>query len=370
VFVVAFSYALHMPTASLGKTRGQQRRVPPANGERLNLCLGQRAPGDYTCRQADNTGEDIVRNVISICAAAIVILATSSLRADPLYPEVVDTSHATPEAAAFFKSYFTAKSQHKPAATTDHFSEAHLTYIDAALGWPFYSKKGMTDLFEQYMPKWPPAGLSYPTRISGDTHSALVAFTDTPELFGGEIRILAAIDFKDGKIVRWIDYWDGRSFGAEMAAKFRTPPEKFPTNFDYDVASDGAAAKIRDVAQKLAAAFAAGDANAADALFSYDAIYADRALRAVILGRLAIGKYLTRVLAGVPYGKGAKLVHVVGSDQGGGYEWVNDGSSVKRGITAIDLNAAGQIERLTTTWDNGVMSDSDLQALVLQSIEK
>jgi hypothetical protein len=61
---------------------------------------------------------------------------------------------------------------------------------------------------------------------------------------------------------------------------------------------------------------------------------------------------------------------VVGSDQGGGFEWTNDASAVKRGIVAIDLNSAGQIERLDTTWDNGVMSDADLKALVLQSIEK
>ena len=311
-----------------------------------------------------------MKHAASIFAAAVTLLTAASLRADPLYPDVVNTSHATPQAASFFKSYFTAKSEHKPVPTTDHFSDAHLTYIDAALGWPFYSKKGMTDLFEQYMPKWPPTGLSYPTRISGDTHSALVAFTDTPELFGGEIRILAAIDFKDGKIVRWIDYWDGRSFGAAMAAKFRTPADKFPTNFDYDVASDGASAKIKDAAQKLAAAFASGDAKAAAALFSYDAVYLDRALRARILGKLAIGKYLSRVLATAPYGKGAKLVHVVGSDQGGGYEWTNADSSVKRGIVAIELNSAGQIDRLDTTWDNGVMSDADLQALVLQSIEK
>jgi hypothetical protein len=311
-----------------------------------------------------------MKQAASILAAALTLIAMTSVRADPLYPEVADTSHATPQAAAFFKSYFTAKSEHKPVPTTDHFSESHLTYIDAALGWPFYSKKGMTDLFETYMPKWPAAGLSYPTRISGDTHSALVAFTDTPELFGGEIRILAAIDFKDGKIVRWIDYWDGRSFGAEMATKMRTPPDKFPTNFDYDVASDGPSAKIKDVAQKLSAAFAAGDAAAADALFTNDAVYLDRALRARILGKQAIGKYLGRVLATAPYGKGAKLTHVVGSDQGGGYEWTNDGSSVKRGIVAIDLNNAGQIERLDTTWDNGVMSDTDLQALVLLSVEK
>jgi hypothetical protein len=311
-----------------------------------------------------------MKHAASILAAALTLIAVTSLRADPIYPQVTDTSHATPQAATFFKSYFTAKSEHKPVPTTDHFSEGHLTYIDAALGWPFYSKKGMTDLFEAYMPKWPPAGLSYPTRISGDTHSALVAFTDTPELFGGEIRILAAIDFKDGKIVRWIDYWDGRSFGAEMAAKMRTPPDKFPTHFDYDVASDGASAKIKEVSQKLAAAFAAGDAAAADALFSSDAVYLDRALRVRILGKQAIGKYLGRVLATAPYGKGAKLMHVVGSDQGGGYEWTNDGGSVKRGIVAIDLNSAGQIERLDATWDNGMMSDADLQALVLLSVEK
>jgi len=319
-----------------------------------------------------------MKHVLSICAAATMLLGAAYVRAEtvdfwkttPPYPDVVVTSHATPQVASFFKSYFSAKSEHKPVATTDHFSQAHLTYIDAALGWPFYSKRGMTDLFEQYMPKWPPSGLSYPTRISGDTHSALVAFTDTPELFGGEIRILAAIDFKDGKIVRWIDYWDGRSFGAETAAKLRTPPDKFPTDFDYDVASDGASAKIKDVAQKLSAALSTGDAKAAAALFTYDAAFLDRALRVRVLGRLAIAKYLSRVSTTIPYGNGARLVHIVGNDQGGGYEWINDGSSVKRGIVSIDLNSAGQIERLDTTWDNGVMSDADLQALVLLSMEK
>lgn len=307
---------------------------------------------------------------ITLIVAALLPFASAPARAQTPYPDVVVTSHATPQVASFFKSYFTAKSEHKPVPTTDHFSDAHLTYIDAALGWPFYSKKGMTDLFEQYMPKWPPAGLSYPTRITGDMHSALVAFTDTPELFGGEIRILAAVDLKDGKVVRWIDYWDGRSFGAEAAAKFRTPPDKFPTNFDYDVASDGASPKIREVAQKLAVAISSGDAKTAAGLFSYDAVYLDRALRARILGRAAIAKYLGRIAAAVPYGKGAKLVHVVGSDQGGGYEWTNAASSVKRGIVSIELNGAGEINRLDTTWDNGVMSDADLQALVLQSIEK
>src|SRR6202050_4770326 len=143
-----------------------------------------------------------MKHAAIICtAAAALTLAVVPLRAEPLYPEGVVTSHATPEVAAFFKSYFTAKSEHKPGPTTDHFSEAHLTYIDAALGWPFYSKKAMTDIFEQFMPKRPPTGLPTPARISGDQHSAVVAFTDTPELFGGQIRIIAAVDLKDGKVV-------------------------------------------------------------------------------------------------------------------------------------------------------------------------
>ena len=193
---------------------------------------------------------------------------------------------------------------------------------------------------------------------------------DAPELFNGEVTHPQRYGLGRSEVVRWIDSSDGRPFNAEAAAKMRTPPDKFPANFDYDVASEGASAKIKDVSQKLAAAFAAGDAAAADALFSNDAVYLDRALRARILGKEAIGKYLGRVLATVPYGKGSKLMHVVGSDQGGGFEWTNDASAVKRGIVAIDLNSAGQIERLDTTWDNGVMSDADLKTLVLQSIEK
>lgn len=309
-----------------------------------------------------------MKYVASIVVVTATLLSTASLRADPIYPDVVDTSHATPQAAEFFKSFFTAKSHHNVAATTDHFSDA-LIYNDVTLGWPF-NKKGITDIFAKYMPTWPPNGLSYPTHITGDMHSAQIAFTDTPELFGGEIRVLSAIDFKDGKVVRWMDYWDSLSFGKEMAAKFRNPPEKFPATYAYDMVNEGTSPKVKDVAQKLSTAFATGDFAAAAALFSNDAIYTDRALRTVILGKLAIGKYLARVLATAPYGKGAKLRHVVGSDQGGGYEWTNDASSVKRGIISIDLNKARQIERLDMTWDNGVMSDADLQSLVLLSIEK
>ena len=93
-------------------------------------------------------------------------------------------------------------------------------------------------------------------------------------------------------------------------------------------------------------------------------------LRARILGKLAIGKYLARVLATAPYGKGANSCMSSAAIRAAATSGPTTAASVKRGIVAIDLNSAGQIERLDTTWDNGVMSDADLQALVLQSIEK
>jgi thioredoxin reductase len=45
---------------------------------------------------------------------------------------------------------------------------------------------------------------------------------DTPELFGGEIRALGVIDLEDGKITRWVDYWDAHAFGESAAGFIRT----------------------------------------------------------------------------------------------------------------------------------------------------
>jgi len=295
-----------------------------------------------------------------------------TVNSGPLFPEVVDTTHTTEKTAAFFHSFFTAKSQHDVDATMDYFSRTTLTYIEATLGWPFYSYEALKGVFVEYMPKWPTSGLSYPTRILGDERSAVVAFTDTPELFGSEIRILAAIDIKDGKIVRWIDYWDSRHFGAELAAKMRTPADKFPSEFKESSASHNASAKIREVASKLHAAMASQDAKSAAELFSNDAVYEDLTLRTQVLGKLAIERYLGRGLAKLPAGGGSSMLHVVGGDMGGGYEWQAAPAyraTVRRGITAIALDQDGKITRLTTVWDGGVVPEVDIKALMTLSLE-
>jgi hypothetical protein len=201
---------------------------------------------------------------IGILMAYVVGLVGGAVaQTRPLYPEIADTSHASEQAAAFFHSYFTAKSQHKPAEFMQHFSQEHITYIDGTSGAAAYNFRTLSGFLETFMPKWPDSRKSYSTRIIGDMHSVLVAATDTPELFGGEIRSLAAIDFQDGKIVRYVTYWDSRTHGAEALAKRRPPEDKFPTDFGEKTVGDNASAKIKDVAQSLNAALAGNDAAAA-----------------------------------------------------------------------------------------------------------
>jgi hypothetical protein len=309
----------------------------------------------------------------------IVFVVTLSLQAGPAlaqndgdstYPQIVDTSHASDEVRAFFASFFTAKSRHDLAQTMDHFSPQLLTYTDATLGWSMDSFDALKSIFSKYMPNWPDTGLSYPTRILGDMHGAVVAFTDTPELFGGELRILGAVDFKEGKVVRWVDYWDSRSFNADLYTKMRTPEEKFPTDFKEKAVGATASPKIVSIASELQSAFTTADAESAARLFSYDAIYEDMTLRTQLLGRAEIERYLSRVLLKAPFGGGSRLRHVVGSDLGGGFEWIGSPATpVKSGITALELDPQGKISRLTSVYDGRQLGDAALQDLALLSIK-
>ena len=76
------------------------------------------------------------------------------------------------------------------------------------------------------MPTWAPPARSYATKILAGSESALVHMVDTPEMCGGELRILAAVDFADGQIVRWIDYWDSSAYDSRPV---RPAPRRRPT---------------------------------------------------------------------------------------------------------------------------------------------
>jgi hypothetical protein len=280
------------------------------------------------------------------------------------YPDIADTSHASPEAVKVLKAFFAAKSAHKPADLMSHFETDDVLYIDASSGnsWPTWD--ALNEIFTRLMPDMKPQALSYPLRILGDKHSALVYFEDTPELFGKELRILGAVSFNDkGRIIRWMDYWDGRSSQRKTAIA-----PTYPTDFHDDIGN--ATGHIAEVVNALQSAFSAGDATGASLQFSNDAVFEDMALHTQIHGRLAIARYLDRALGRVPYGGSASVAHVVGGDLGGGYEWhAAEGFPQRRGNTALELDNQGRISRLTVVYDSGLFPDNTYRLLVQLAAE-
>jgi ketosteroid isomerase-like protein len=251
--------------------------------------------------------------------------------------------------AETMEDFFRIKTSCDVAGTMSFFSPDLLTYTDATLGWDIGSFEALQAIFEQYMPHWGPPARSYSTGTFSNEHSALIHMVDTPELFGGELRILAVVDFSDGKIVRWVDYWDATPFNADLYAQLRTPADVFPADLKDGVVSTQADPEVVAAATALQSAFAAGDADAAGALLHTDVALVDMTVRTQLLGRIETSAYLARVLANVPYGTGSALRHVVGGHRGGGFEWTAVDGLV--GVTAIELDADGLITRVTSVYD-------------------
>ncbi len=316
-----------------------------------------------------------VTSVSAVTLAGVAYKASSVLTPTPAYAaeatlvEGIDVSHATPDLVRLLTGFFAAKSAHDPARTMSYFSQQKLTYIDGTLGLSFYTWQDLNAFFTKVMPTWPAAGRSYPVRILGDTTSALVFYTDTPELFGHEIRTISSVNFEQGKIARLLDYWDGCHFGINNTAKLRVPANQFPQDFKESTVGETASPAMRAVVTKLAQAFATNNATAAAQLFAPDAVFEDMTLHTQVIGQLAITGYLQRALPQLPYGYQSSVCHVVGSARGGGYEWTSSLGAVPRGTLGLELNQNGQITRLTSVWDGSLLDDPGFNQQLSLTIE-
>jgi hypothetical protein len=296
--------------------------------------------------------------------------ASAATAAAPVPDPVLDATHATPEVVELLVSAFRDKTNRDVDRFMAHFSQRLLTYTDATLGAQYTTWSALKALFAQYMPAWPPTIQSYPTKIIGDARSAMVLFVDSAQMFGHELRIIAPIDFRDGKIVREADYWDGRHFGVAATAAIRQPPGKYVTDFGEGTVGEQSPAVLQKVAAALAGAFAAGDTAAAAALFTTDATFEDLTLHAAVIGQPAIGGFLDRSRDLLPYGLGTSVRHVVGSGQGGGYEWKKKGAAVSHGVIALELDQQARISRLTSIWDGSLLDSAAITKLLAATIEE
>ena len=291
--------------------------------------------------------------------AGAATTARNGTRGLPYPSGVTDTSHCTPEVAEIFRGIFTAKSEHNLAAFMSYFSTANAVYIDACLPAVMSGWQAINSEFTNIFASAPASAISYPLTIVGGTRSAAIEFVDSPAFFSQEIRALSSVTFDSSqKIIRWVDYWDGRS--SLFPNTFTTYPADFK---DSEQNADPAVVRA---AQALQGAFAAGDAATAVALMSVDVVHEDMAAHSRVRGQFQAQRYYTRALGQLPYGPGAALVHAEGSSQGGGYEWsASPGAApMRRGHTCIELDQAGQISRVIASYDSSLLSYAAYQSLV------
>ena len=308
----------------------------------------------------------------AIAAATVLAGTTPASASIPSAPSVPlpdppqDVTHATPLLVQRVNSLFRDKTARDVDGFMSHFSQNPLYYTDATLGWYVPSWTALKAIFAQYMPTWPDTARSYATRIIGDENSAIVEFTDSPELFGHEIRAIAAVDFKNGRIVREVDYWDGRHFGIDAVNALRTPDAQFPTTYGEEHIAGCSSPALRRVLDRLRAALAVGDTTG---LFAEDAIFEDLALHTEFAGTVAIDAYVSRAYTRLPYGIGATVRRTLGSGRGGGYEWIGNGFAGSHGIIAVELDAADLITRFTVTWDASRLDDTAMATLLADTLE-
>jgi hypothetical protein len=282
---------------------------------------------------------------------------------------VQDNTHASPAVGQLLADYLETKSRHDVEATMEFFSRDRLVYSDATLGW-VTSWESLRGTFAQLMPNWGD-GVAYATAVLGNERSAVVVMRDSPELFGAEILVLAAVDIDDdGKITRWVDYWDGRHFGLKMLSQLGgTPEESFPSSFGEENIPSGAAPEMRAFVEQLTERLGRSDVTGASTMFALDAVLEDMTTHTAVRGRAAIERYLERAIAQLPYGAGVGVRRVLGSANAGGFEWVNPGNGAKRGMSGISLDADGNIIQMRSVWNGAMVDDQTLTALTLAALE-
>ncbi|MPY60530.1 nuclear transport factor 2-like protein [Streptomyces spongiae] len=285
---------------------------------------------------------------------------------------VPDTSHTDQALVEHVRGYFQAKSDRNLDRQMSYFSRERFTYIDAILGWHWYTWQDMRTALAGWYPTWPKDSKCYPTRILGDATSAILVFTDTPGMFGpGQVRNFGAVNFdRHGRVERWVDYWDARQFGVTGWQQEQEPSAQWPSDFRQSTVGETAAPLMRRVVAELATALRAGDIPAAMRLFSTDAVYEDVPAHIQITSRTSIQTFLTKAASVLPYvGAGTGVRHVLGNDTGGGYEWTAANSPVPRGITALELDPWGRIERLTAVWNGAYADNAMLTSFAQKAIE-
>ncbi|CAH0028227.1 unnamed protein product [Clonostachys rhizophaga] len=264
------------------------------------------------------------------------------------------------------RGFFKAKTLKDADGWLSFFHPYESAIYDSTLGAAYPSREMLEKELPVIAQAWPDNGTAYHQRVLGDMTGAVVVNLGSQELFGDELRMVSAYDFRNGKVVRQCDYWDARR---NSVGENKVPDNEYPHDLGLESVGENAHVQMQKTATDLSAALEKGRVDDAAALFTVDAVFEDLTTRTRIEGRLAIGRYLHRAIDKLAYGPGAELRHILGSASGGGYEWVQLGGSVRNGIIGLELDSQGAIGRFTAIWDGSRMAEEEIRSLVMLAIE-
>jgi len=183
-------------------------------------------------------------------------------------------------------------------------------------------------------------------------------------------RAISVVNFVNGKVSRWVDYWDANRIGAANLEGFKQPEDNFPADFGESLVGEAASDRIKQAAANLNRALTAHEVAGAAALFAPDATFTDLTAHVRVAGPHDITSFLDKAQGTLPYlGHGVEVRHVVGSDAGGGYEWTAKGV-VPRCVNVLKLGDQGLITSFESVWDGSRVDDDALLGLAKAAIQR
>lgn len=276
----------------------------------------------------------------------------------------------------FFASYFDAKTRHQAAEAAAFFTPTAV-YEDEILPVEVRGRQALTDAWTAFLTNLPVGSGSRLRAVYGGGAGAVIDFVDDPELFGAELQALGLVDLEVApsspfghQIGRQVDYWNGRDFGVSNLHGLRSMlgvPATPPRDGRHYQSSVGHATPALDqVVRQLSAALGRGDGAAVAACFAPDGVYEDRTLGLRLAGRHSIESGLAPIVNRLPNGAGSTPHHLVGNDNGGGFDWVaahDHAQTVNRGLTALTLRQ-GEIVELVNLWDASGLTDKEYDTIL------
>lgn len=304
---------------------------------------------------------------------------------------------------AFFRSFYDATNVGDSNRVLANFLQSDETvFQDATLGleFPGFStvSAAFTQLFGAFLqtPGVGPGNIVSVFNVAGDLRygaiTEIVNFRNTFFSTNGftEQRVF---DLDGGLIVRSTDYSDSRELGeSDIVGPANTKGVAFPfapihaggtprssstvvppANIGLTTGATGkpsASPEMIEFAQEFHSALRYGNVNSILSFFTEDAVYvnplihqgpalygnADQTIQ--IQGKELIERLFATAIESLPDCLGSSLIHIVGGQSGGGFEWKAGGRYSKTGINRTGLNGStavnlfnGKIRRMSVKFD-------------------